>query len=112
MSRSLSTLTTVMKHTIERRPWILDPNVTPIEWQQSAFEGVQTRPLTIGLLVDDGVVKIHPPIERALRDLKAKLQAAGHEVVPWGSSGHKECIDIMVGSFQSSLMDITITMLM
>lgn len=85
-----------MKHTIDRRPWILDPNVAPIEWQQSAFESVQSRPLTIGVLVDDGVVKIHPPIERALRDLESKLKAAGHEIVPWSSSGHKECIEIMV----------------
>ncbi|KAE9965175.1 hypothetical protein EG328_009913 [Venturia inaequalis] len=95
MARNLSTLITVMKHTIRSKPWILDPNVAPIEWQDKAFEDIQSRPLTIGILVDDGVVKIHPPIERALRDLEAKLKTAGHEIVPWSSSGHKECIEIM-----------------
>lgn len=96
MARNLSTLITVMKHTIRSKPWILDPNVAPIEWQDKAFEDIQSRPLTIGILIDDGVVKIHPPIERALRDLEAKLKTAGHEIVPWSSSGHKECIEIMV----------------
>ncbi|QDS71929.1 hypothetical protein FKW77_000668 [Venturia effusa] len=95
MARSLSTIIAVMKYTIDRRPWLLDPNVTPINWRQGAFEEVQSRPLTIGILVDDGIVKVHPPIERALRSLESRLRAAGHETVPWDSSGHKECIEIM-----------------
>jgi Asp-tRNA(Asn)/Glu-tRNA(Gln) amidotransferase A subunit family amidase len=40
--------------------------------------------MVIGLIIDDGVVKIHTPIERALRQLVAKLQKAGHEIVPLG----------------------------
>jgi amidase len=96
MARSLSTLVTVMQHVINSRPWVLDPNVAPIGWQHDVFEEIQSRPLTIGILIDDGVVKIHPPIERVLRDLEAKLKASGHEIVPWDCTGHKECIEIMV----------------
>lgn len=99
MARSLSTLIAVMQHTLDAQPWVLDPNVVPIGWQESVFEEIQTRPLTVGILIDDGVVKIHPPIERALRDLEAKLKAAGHETVPWSCAGHKECIEIMVRHF-------------
>jgi len=52
----------------------------------------------IGLLTDDGVVKVHPPIERVLTDVAEKLRQAGHEVFEWDGSGHQECINIMVNT--------------
>ena len=96
MTRSLSSLTTVMREVINSKQWVLDPKVVPIPWRQSDYDEIQTRPLTIGVLLDDGVVKVHPPIERVLRDLVAKLELAGHEIVQWDCSGHRECIEIMV----------------
>jgi Asp-tRNA(Asn)/Glu-tRNA(Gln) amidotransferase A subunit family amidase len=58
----------------------------------------QTRPLTIGVMTDDGVVRPHPPISRVLKEVVAKLEAAGHEIVPWTPGTlHQECINIMVG---------------
>lgn len=66
------------------------------------FQEIQSRPLVIGVMLDDGVVKVHPPIDRALRELEAKLKAAGHEIVTWDPSGHKECIAIMVGCSSSN----------
>jgi Asp-tRNA(Asn)/Glu-tRNA(Gln) amidotransferase A subunit family amidase len=66
------------------------------------YQEVQSRPLVIGLLVDDGHVKVHPPIERVLLEAAAKLEAAGHIIVPWTSAGHKECVDIMVSPMPSS----------
>jgi len=57
---------------------------------------MQSRPLVVGLLLDDGVVKVHPPIERVLKEVADKLRKAGHEVITWDASGHQECIDVMV----------------
>ncbi|KAF2416538.1 acetamidase [Tothia fuscella] len=94
MARSLSTLVTTMQAIIGRKPWLLDPNVTPMPWQLEVFENVQSRPITVGLLTDDGVVKVHPPIERALREVAAKLEAAGHEIVLWNNAGHADLIAI------------------
>ncbi|KAL4747674.1 hypothetical protein BDW72DRAFT_206312 [Aspergillus terricola var. indicus] len=51
--------------------------------------------LLISLILDDGVVKIHPPIERAMRELAAKLEANGHELVTWNTSDHLRCISLM-----------------
>jgi Asp-tRNA(Asn)/Glu-tRNA(Gln) amidotransferase A subunit family amidase len=96
MTRSLSSMIAITKAVIDGEPWTLDPRVVPIPWRQSFYEEVQSRPLVIGVMVDDGVVKAHPPIERALRELAANLKDAGHELVDWDSSLHKECIDIMV----------------
>ncbi|TVY30270.1 Acetamidase [Lachnellula hyalina] len=95
MTRSLSSMTTITKAVINGQPWFLDPKVVPIPWRDSMYEEIQSRPLVIGILLDDGVVKVHPPIERALKELAAKLEEAGHELVTWEPSLHKECIDIM-----------------
>lgn len=85
-----------MKAVLDTKPWLLDPKVVPIPWRHDMYPEVQARPLTIGILLDDGVVKVHPPIERVLMELEEKLKSAGHEVVPWNCSGHRECIEIMV----------------
>ncbi|OQV06648.1 hypothetical protein CLAIMM_11190 [Cladophialophora immunda] len=95
MCRSLSSLLSVMQNVIEAQPWLLDPKVIPMPWKEVEYRQIQERPLTIGVLVDDGVIKVHPPIERVLKSLVSKLESAGHEIVPWNSSGHKECIEIM-----------------
>lgn len=96
MARTLSTLTLVTKMVIEAQPWRLDPRCLPIPWREEQYQDVQSRPLVVGLLLDDGVVKVHPPIERALKEMEEKLVAAGHEVVHWDPSGHRDLIDIMV----------------
>lgn len=55
-------------------------------WREDIYKEIQSRKLVVGLMADDGVVKVHPPIERALREVVAKLKAAGHEVVNWEPS--------------------------
>jgi amidase len=96
MTRSLSSMIAVTKAVVESKPWLLDPRVVPITWRQDLFLEVQSRPLVIGIMIDDGVVRVHPPIERALKEMAAKLKTAGHELVDWKPSLHKESIEIMV----------------
>ncbi|EXJ78899.1 hypothetical protein A1O3_08399 [Capronia epimyces CBS 606.96] len=95
MARSLDSLIITMKSVIEAQPWLLDPGCIPIPWQNDMFEEIQSRPLTIGIMVDDGMVKVHPPIERALREAAAIFEKAGHEIIQWEPSLHKDCIAIM-----------------
>lgn len=44
-------------------------------------------------MYNDGIVTPHPPIIRALNEVRAKLEAAGHEVIEWKGEGkgHDEC---------------------
>ncbi|KAK4569935.1 hypothetical protein LTR86_002905 [Recurvomyces mirabilis] len=95
MARSLDSIHSVVKTIIDTSPWTHDPRVLPIPWREAEYRAAQSRPLVIGLLVDDGVVKIHPPVERVLRAAAAKLEAAGHEIVEWDASDHQDCIKIM-----------------
>lgn len=96
LARALSSIHIVTKELIKLQPWEFDARVAPIPWRQDAYDMFQNKPLTIGLLVDDGVVRPHPPITRVLLSLVEKLKQAGHEVVEWNADLHPECIQVMV----------------
>lgn len=50
----------------------------PIPWRCELTQP-PNRPLKIGYYLDDGMVKVQPPLERAVREVVDKLKAAGHE---------------------------------
>ncbi len=52
---------------------------------------------------DDGIVHPHPPITRALREVKEKLLAAGHKVIDWVPYDHLRCYDI-IGRIYSAMV--------
>ncbi|GMF76046.1 unnamed protein product [Aspergillus oryzae] len=95
MARDLASIVYVSRSVADAKPWELDPKCTPLPWNEDTFQEIQIRPIVVGLILDDGVVRIHPPIERALRELSAKLQAKGHEVVIWDALDHFEYIQLM-----------------
>ncbi|KAH0097549.1 acetamidase, partial [Aureobasidium melanogenum] len=95
LARSLSSLKYVTQAVIEAQTWSTDPQIVPIPWRPDIFDEVQQRPLVVGLLVDDGTVRAHPPIIRVLQEVANKLRAAGHEIVQWNSDHHADCIEIM-----------------
>ncbi|BCS02203.1 uncharacterized protein AKAW2_60467S [Aspergillus luchuensis] len=95
MAKSLSSLTVVTKLVIAAEPWNIDPQVPPIPWRENIFQDLSKRPLVVGTMLDDGAVRVHPPIERLFRELVTRLKAAGHVVVDWDSSLNSTCIEIM-----------------
>jgi len=97
MSRDLDSLISVTKAVVDATPWEQDPKCCPVPWRSDLFEEIQSRPLVIAVMRDDGVVRPHPPINRVLEEVARKLEQAGHELVDWTpGSLHQECIDIMV----------------
>jgi amidase len=98
MARSLSSLTLITRHVIEAALWNFDPQLPPIPWRADVFDTFSKKPLVIGAMLDDGVVRVHPPIERVFKEVVSKLQKAGHEIVEWDTSLNQECIAIMVSS--------------
>ncbi|KAI6762247.1 hypothetical protein HG531_002800 [Fusarium graminearum] len=95
MARSLESLTLATKLAIEAEHWTIDPQLPPLPWKETVLQTFSERTLVIGALLDDGLVKVHPPIERVFRQTLEKLKVAGHEVVEWDSSLHPEIIDLM-----------------
>ncbi|KAJ5903698.1 hypothetical protein N7504_006081 [Penicillium tannophilum] len=95
MTRDLQSLSYITRLVTNARPWDSDPRCTPLPWNETTFNEIQTRPMVIGLIMDDGVVKVHPPIARALEELAVKLKSAGHEILVWDTSDHAACIELM-----------------
>ncbi|KAM0473652.1 hypothetical protein ACHAPX_008057 [Trichoderma viride] len=86
-----------MKTAIAAEPWRHDPSLTVKEWKPHHF----TKPLKIAVQWWDGVVKPHPPMLRALKEVADACRKAGHEVVDWNceSLGHDEAWDIISGLY-------------
>ncbi|GLA28359.1 acetamidase [Aspergillus phoenicis ATCC 13157] len=111
LTRDMESLCYVSRLVANSEPWEFDPKCAPLPWNESVFQEMQTRPLVIGLILDDGVVKVHPPIERALLELAHKLKDQGHEVITWDTSYHHDCVKLMdqyyvADGFEDVLRDI------
>ncbi|XDG09864.1 hypothetical protein ABKA04_009479 [Annulohypoxylon sp. FPYF3050] len=85
----------VMKELIRTKPWEHDARCAPVPWRDEVFQEFRSKPLVIGLLTDDGVIRPHPPISRVLLSLVEKLRAAGHEIIEWNADLHAECVQVM-----------------
>jgi len=97
MGRNIDSLIYVTRAVIESNPWDEDPKCCPLSWRNEIFNHIQSRPLIIAVMKDDGVVKPHPPVARVLDEVASKLVQAGHKLVSWRPGAlHQECIDIMV----------------
>lgn len=90
MARDLDSIEYFLKSYLASQPWKSDPVVAPIPWREHLVDGIASgsKKLKIGYVVDDGAVLPQPPVQRAVLETVEKLQAAGHEVVPWDSTSH------------------------
>jgi Asp-tRNA(Asn)/Glu-tRNA(Gln) amidotransferase A subunit family amidase len=83
LSTSIGGLQLFTKTLLDAKPWIQDPNLIPLEWRDAstAFNG---RKLKVAVMWDDGVVKPHPPVTRALKNVVEGLKKSEKfEVVEW-----------------------------
>ena len=78
MACSITTIERYMEVLPEAKPWEVDQHVAPVAWRRELASPGAKR-LRIGFLVDDGVVKVQPPIARAIREVIEALKAAGHD---------------------------------
>ncbi|CAI5760247.1 unnamed protein product [Candida verbasci] len=63
----------------EGKPWERDGWVLPMPWRQVAKPA--PKDLTIAVTRDDGLVRVSPPIRRAINEVVEKLKAAGVKIV-------------------------------
>lgn len=86
------------------KPWLREPNLVAMPWRDPASyfaadarEGGERRKLKVAVMWDDGVVKPHPPIAKALKDVVEKLKASENiEVVDWKPWRHDWAWEIIV----------------
>jgi amidase len=77
------------KAVLEQRPWLHDPRCIPLSWRDVVPDD---KPLKIGVMWHDELVRPTPPVLKALRETVEKLKKAGHEFVDWEPIGHLEAI--------------------
>lgn len=80
---------------LHQEPWYADPKVVPLPWTSEKMLLGTTGPKTFGIIDFDGLVMPHPPIQRAIREVIAGLNAHGHKVISWPAYDHARGTDII-----------------
>ncbi|KAL1970451.1 hypothetical protein VTN77DRAFT_4095 [Rasamsonia byssochlamydoides] len=92
LSASRGGLRLLMKTAIDAKPWLKETSLLPFPWrdQVSYLEnGSSGKKLKVGVIWDDGVVRPHPPVTRALKEVVERLHTIpGVEVVDWKPYRH------------------------
>lgn len=89
LSTSLEGLKLFMSTIIDSRPWLSEPALIPMPWNYNTCSS--TKPLKIGVMWHDKVVRPHPPISRALREVITRLDSIPNiKVVNWEPHLHSE----------------------
>ena len=90
MSTSIGGLELVFRSSLATEPWLRDPAVVPIPFRQQVMDSYLSRaardgtasdkPLKLGILTTNRMVRPHPPISRGIRMVADAVQKAGHKV--------------------------------
>jgi amidase len=99
MTRSARDLALFVEAVLDGEPWLLEPQVLEIPWKSNLITSgadSSSKPLSIAILWDDGVVRPHPPITKALKEAESALISAGHDVIRWEPMGdHQAARDLI-----------------
>jgi Asp-tRNA(Asn)/Glu-tRNA(Gln) amidotransferase A subunit family amidase len=95
LSTSLEGCELFIKTIINAQPWYKEPSLLPLPWkEEDLFLG---KKLKVGVLWDDGVVKPHPPITRAMKQVVERLKDnANVEIVEWKPYKHDLAWELIV----------------
>lgn len=94
MCRSARDMRLFLEAVLGANPALLDPDVLPVPLK---VPDLTKRKLRVGIMMHDGVVMPHPPIIRALKWAKAKLEASSEvEVVDYTPYDHDRGYSIVV----------------
>ena len=97
ISTSVAGIRLLMQTVIEGEPWVLEPWLNPIPWRTSTESFGRSRPLRVAVMTDDGVVKPHPPVLRAIEETVSKLrQDRIIEITEWKPWKHDYAWDLIV----------------
>jgi amidase len=76
---------------VDQEPWSMDTTLVPLPWRMAE----PPKPLTIGIMWDDGKVCPHPPVTRALKSVAKRLSDNGMRVVDWKPYDHERGWEIV-----------------
>ncbi|PCG90117.1 Amidase [Penicillium occitanis (nom. inval.)] len=91
LARSIEDLELFCVAALKHEPWKYEPSLIEMPWRP---ETRAPQKLKIGVIWSDRVVQPHPPIVRALKQVVSTLTGAGHTVIDWDASLHRELYDV------------------
>ncbi|KAH0601813.1 hypothetical protein MHUMG1_00692 [Metarhizium humberi] len=85
MCLTLRDMDLFMSTIVGAKPWIEDPRIIPIPWTGMRCNTRQpsAQKLRIGLMMHDGVIVPQPPVTRALKWAKSRLEEAAFQIKPF-----------------------------
>ncbi|EGW34475.1 uncharacterized protein SPAPADRAFT_70583 [Spathaspora passalidarum NRRL Y-27907] len=88
LARSVDDIELFMESYInEGKPWEYDACILPMAWRK--LEKPNPSDLTLAVIRDDGLVRVTPPVRRALNATVEKLKAAGVKIVEFNPPNTK-----------------------
>lgn len=93
LSTTVEGLKMFMKTIIDSEPWIEEPALIPMPWRPYIVP--EDRPLRIGILWHDGIVRPHPPVVRALKHVTSRLKEHNVQVVDFPPHLHDKAWAIL-----------------
>ncbi|KZF26180.1 amidase [Xylona heveae TC161] len=104
LSNSLEGIELFMQTVIDAQPWLKEPSLVPLPWKQPDPNWFTDHSgkfkIKVGVLWTDEVVKPHPPVLRALKEVVEKLkQTEGYEIVEWKPYKHDLAWDIIASLY-------------
>ena len=105
LSTSLEGIKIFMKVLLDAKPWLREPSLLPFGWREGLQAGwlgwnSEKKRLKVAVLWDDEVVKPHPPVTRALKEVAEKLR---HEkeitIVDWKPYKHDLAWEIIASLY-------------
>jgi amidase len=97
MCASQRDITMFMTLVLGTQPWKKDPFLVPVPWRQP-WLGEKIR---VAIMWNDGVVVPHPPVTRALKEVKAALEKYPDqfEITEWIPLNHAKGWEIIAGLY-------------
>ncbi|EIW65189.1 general amidase [Trametes versicolor FP-101664 SS1] len=96
MTNSLEGVKLFTKAIIDAKPWRKDPLAVRKEWSAREYalgDHGEGGKMCFAIMWDNGLVKPHPPLVRAMEIAKKALEAAGHTVIDWENHRHLEIFE-------------------
>lgn len=101
LSTSLEGIKVFMKTLVDQQPWLTEPSLLPFPWRyEQDWLQLDNKKLRVAVMWDDGVVKPHPPVTRALKELVNKLSGLeGIDLVDWTPYKHDWAWEIVASLY-------------
>uniref|UniRef100_A0A672I304 Fatty-acid amide hydrolase 1 n=1 Tax=Salarias fasciatus TaxID=181472 RepID=A0A672I304_SALFA len=81
MAKDVDSLARIMEALLCDHMFFLDPTIPPLPFNMQIYQS--SAPLRIGYVIDDDHTQPPPSTARAIREVKALLEKAGHVLVPY-----------------------------